>query len=101
MAALIETYLKVETLETILSVLKTKGEKGVRLTTAINNEQDNYGNNVAQWVSQSKEDREAGKKKFYTGNGKVLWTDGQIAKAEKQENKPAPDATTSNDDLPY
>lgn len=96
MAALIETYLKIDTLETILSVLKSRGEKGVKLTTAINNEQDNYGNNVAQWVSQSKEDREAGKKKFYTGNGKVLWTDGQIVKAEKQENKQAPAPTSSD-----
>lgn len=101
MAALIESYMKLETLETIVSVLKAKNEKGVKMTIALNNEQDTYGNNCSMWVSQSKEDREAGKKKFYTGNGKVLWTDGQITKSEKDQPKPTSKKIDTFDDTPF
>ena len=36
-------------------------------------------------MSQSKEEREAKEAKTYIGNGKVVWTDGVITKADKVE----------------
>jgi hypothetical protein len=60
-----------------------KGKKGVwyNFTISINDE-SKFGNNVALTDSQTKEEREAGKPKDYLGNGKVVWTNGSIAKAE-------------------
>jgi hypothetical protein len=59
-----------------------------------------YGNNVALFDSQTKEEREAKKNRNYLGNGRVIWTDGNIILAEKEEE--AEVVTSENDkDLPF
>lgn len=87
MAALADIYFKKETLQTILDVLNKKEEKGVSITVSINDESNQWGQNVSAYVSQSKEDREAKKAKFYTGNGKVFWNDGKISNGVKPEEQ--------------
>ena len=74
------------------------GKKGkyVNLTASIN-EETMFGNNVKFFSSQSKEQREAKEPKNYLGNGKVVWTDGKITLAEKQEVV----AEESGSDLPF
>ena len=52
---------------------------------SINDDVNDYGQNIKAYVSQSKEDREAKKDKFYVGNGKTFWTDGKITVAAKKE----------------
>lgn len=84
MAALLDIYLKKETLETIVGVLEKKGEKGVSITVSINDESNNYGQNTNSWVAQTKEQRESKKDRFFTGSGRVFWTDGKIAVADKK-----------------
>jgi len=59
-----------------------------------------YGNNVAFTDSQTKEEREAKVQKTYLGNGKVIWTDGSITVAEKEEEKAGAPAE-GNADLPF
>ena len=59
--------------------------KYLNLTISINDETNKYGQNVACWEEQSKEAREAKSEKNYVGNGKVVWTDGKVTVAEKQE----------------
>ena len=83
MAVLSSVYITTDKLKELLSILNQKQAKGVDLTISIANEQNNYGQNLSVFVSQSKEDRDAGKKKYYIGNGKVFWTDGTIKVAEK------------------
>jgi hypothetical protein len=83
MGALAEIYVKIETLEKIVQVLRKKQEKGIGITVSINDKSNNYGSNVSAFVTQSKEDREAKKEKFSVGFGKVFWTDGKIVKGEK------------------
>lgn len=100
MASLLDIYMKEEVLETLLQTIKAKKEKGVALTISVNDQPNDYGQNVSAFVSQSKEDREAKKKKYYVGNGKVVWTDGSIVKAEKKEH-PAEAKVIKNDDLPW
>lgn len=81
MAVIADTYIKKETLETILKVLETKGEKGISITISLNDETKHHelkdgrviSNNVWAYVTQSKEDREAKKDRFTVGNGKVRW----------------------------
>ena len=64
-----------------------KGKDGsvwYNLTISVGDE-TRFGNNVALTDSQTKEEREAKKPKTYLGNGKVVWTDGNIALAERED----------------
>lgn len=80
-----------------------QGKKGVyyNFTISVNDETNQFGNNVAMYDSQTKEEREARKDKVYIGDGKVVWTDGSsvAAKREKGEAQETVAATTS--DLPF
>jgi hypothetical protein len=72
--------------------------KYLNIQISINDNSDQYGNNVGITIGQSKEEREAKAKKTYVGNAKVVWTDGSIKVAEKvQENAPI----QAKDDLPF
>ena len=84
MAALLDIYIKEDVLEVLLKTLKAKKEKGIALTVSINDETNDYGQNVSSYVSQSKEDRDNKKQKYYIGNGKVYWSDGKITVAERK-----------------
>ena len=77
-----------------------KGKDGAvyyNLTISIGDE-TRFGNNVALMDSQTKEERDAKKTKNYLGNGKVIWTDGKIVLAEKEDAK-IPE--TVEEDLPF
>jgi len=104
MSSLSSLYIKKEVLETLLKVVNQKGEKGVDITISINEESNQYSQNISSYVSQTKEQREAKKEKFYVGNGKVFWTDGKITLATKKEEvheaKPITNEEES-DDLPF
>jgi|TARA_R100001460_G_scaffold25737_2_gene51858 hypothetical protein len=76
-----------------------KGKDGAvyyNLTISVSDE-SRYGNNVAITDSQTQEEREAKKPKNYLGNGKVVWTDGNIVLAQKEETS----EPVANDDLPF
>jgi hypothetical protein len=68
-------------------------------TMSINDETDQYGNNAAVFVSQTKEEREAKTKKTYVGNGKVVYTNGSVVKAEFKEREPKTEKTDNS--LPF
>lgn len=110
MSSLNSLYIKKETLETLLKVVTKKGEKGVELTVNINDESNQYGQNVSAFVSQTKEQREAKKDRFYVGNGKTFWTDGKIHVPAKPDSLPPSDIggpgysnneDENDDDLPF
>jgi len=67
------------------------------VTIAINDETDQYGNNVSVWEQQTKEQREANEKRNYCGNGKVFWTNGSVSLAEQNVNN----SEKEGDDLPF
>jgi hypothetical protein len=72
--------------------------KYLNIQISINDNSDQYGNNVGITIGQTKEEREDKAKKTYIGNAKVVWTDGSIKVAEKvQENAPI----EAKDDLPF
>jgi len=81
-----------------------KGKDGAvyyNLTISVQDE-TRYGNNVAFMDSQNKEERDAKVAKTYLGNGKVVWTDGNVALAEKElvaETVNTP--TDTGSDLPF
>ena len=85
MASLTDVYIKVDVLEKLLATVKAKNEKGLSITISINDDTNDYGQNVNSYVSQTKEQRNAKTPKYYVGNGKTFWTDGEIKVAEKKE----------------
>ena len=98
MAALAEVYLKKETLQIILNALEAKKENGFAMTISIDDDSNQYGQNVSAFASQSKEQREAKKQKFYVGNGKVFWHNEKISLGVKQESKEIPTPAQENFD---
>ena len=76
--------------------VKQKDGSYKNYTISINDTTDQYGNNVVVYISQTKEEREAKAKKTYLGNGKVVWTDGNIIVAEKKAQK---QVTNANEDI--
>lgn len=102
MATLINLSIDVEKLPKQKFV---KGKKGTyyNFTIAVNDE-TKFGNNVSAYDSQTKEEREAKKNRDYIGNGKVVWTDGSIVVAEREEQVAQPQTTVeveSDGDLPF
>ena len=64
MATLADIYIKAETLTILSDTVAKKGDKGISLTISINDEANQYGQNISSYVSQSKEERESKKDKF-------------------------------------
>lgn len=64
---------------------KLGNERYLNVTVFVTNTTNEYGQNVSIVQSQSKEEREAGEKKNYVGNGSVAWISGEVVVAEKRE----------------
>lgn len=82
--------------------IKGKDGKFQNFTVSINDETNKFGQNVTMYREQTKEEREAGKKKEYIGNGKVFWTDGKITKADKRADlEETSNASADDGQLPF
>lgn len=105
MGSLNSLYFKKSTLETLLKTVESKNENGVAITVSINDDSNEWGQNISAFVEQTKEQREAKKDRFYVGNGKTFWTDGTIKVAERKEQPvAAPVAASVSEDgeeLPF
>jgi|TARA_R100000479_G_scaffold168748_2_gene109953 hypothetical protein len=100
MSALINFSLDVAALPKEKFVSAANGKVYVNLTMAVNDE-TRYGNNTSIYVSQTKEEREAKKQRSYLGNGKVLWTDGNIVLAEREQEAEQAPQQKEVADLPF
>ena len=88
----------------VTKIDKSKLKDGKYLNVSISvNDETKYDNNVSMCYNQSKEEREAGAKKVYFANGRVIWTDSVIKVAEKaiQNDIPSGNETLPNTDLPF
>ncbi len=52
-------------------------------TLSLNDDTNGFGQNVSIWESQTKEQQTAKEQRNFVGNGKVVWTDGNIKVADK------------------
>lgn len=50
-----------------------KGQEFYPITVSVNDEEDQWGNDVSSYDSQSKEQRDNKEPKNYLGNGKTFW----------------------------
>ena len=102
MSSLSEIYIKKETIDIIAATLAKKtGEdaKGVKITISLNDESNDYGQNVSAFIAQTKEQREAKEKPYYIGNGKVFWTKGETPIGKKKEATTETNTTTGSSDI--
>jgi len=104
MGAIINASIRVDKLPKEKFIAGRDGAVYCNISISINDD-TRYGNNMSLSVAQTKEEREAKKPKTYLGNGKVVWTDGSIVLAEREET--AQDARTAvlskegETDLPF
>ena len=84
MSALLNVSLRVDKLPREKFVMGKDGAVYLNFTVAVNDEPNQFGQNVSAYDSQTKEEREAKKAKNYLGNGSVVWTDGNINAVKKE-----------------
>jgi hypothetical protein len=89
MSTLVNASIRVDKLPKEKFVIGKDGAVFYNFTISISDETNQWGQNVSLTDSQTQEEREAKKAKNYLGNGKVVWTDGKVTTATKQEAKPA------------
>tara|TARA_R100001594_G_scaffold117466_1_gene152647 strand:- start:109 stop:414 length:306 start_codon:yes stop_codon:yes gene_type:complete len=77
------------------------GDQFYNFTVSVEDTTSEYGDNCGIYDAQTKEERAAKVKRNYTGNGRVVWTDGNVTTAEKVENKSQPKAKEEQDVLPF
>ena len=98
MSALINLSLRVDKLPKEKFVQGKDGAVYYNFTIGVNDDSNQYGQNVSATDSQTKEEREAKKAKTYLGNGNVVWTDGNIKLADKKVEATAKEVES---DLPF
>lgn len=101
MSSIINLSIRVDKLPKEKFVMGKDGAVYYNCTLNINDEANQWGQNVSLTDSQTKEERDAKKAKNYLGNGTVVWTDGNI-KAVKKEGQPATQQSAAVEvDLPF
>ena len=100
MGAIINYSLRVDKLPKEKFIAGKDGAVYVNLTMSVNDE-TRYGNNASVMINQTQEERESKKPRTYIGNGQVVWTDGNIVKAEREEAKEVVTQEAETSDLPF
>ncbi len=82
---------------------KLANGKYLNLTVSVQDETNQWGQNVSAYHEQSKEEREAKENRNYLGNGKVFWTNKIINVADKQTEALSDDLpkTEGEDNFPF
>jgi len=80
-------------------IFEKDGKKWLSLSISVNDEPNNYGQNVAISIGQSKEEK--GHPKTYLGNGKVVWSDGKVPTVVQATPPPQNNGNMENDNLPF
>lgn len=79
-------------------IIEKDGKKYLNLTVSVNDEVNQYNQNVSISVAQSKDEK--GQPKTYLGNGRVVWENGVMPK-KVETSQSAPTTSSGDDDLPF
>ena len=102
MGAIITTSICLSDIDKSKIVKGKNGKKYISITHSVNEETNQYGNNVSSYISQTQEERESKVDRIFVGNGRVVYVNGQVTTATRQDKPtPAPSITDDNDDLPF
>ena len=79
------------------------GAEYLNIDITVKDEKDNFGNDTAITLKQTKEERDSKAKKVYIGNGKTMWEGEPLHKPTKPVEKyPEPTHETPDDSgLPF
>lgn len=77
------------------SAINSKNGKAYINLTMSCNDETRYGNNTSVSVRQTKEERDSKSAKQYIGNGQVVWTNGTVVLAEKEESQQEPQTASA------
>ena len=99
MGALINLSLRVDQLPKEKFVAGKDGKVYYNFTINVNDDANQFGQNVSAFDSQTKEERDVKKPKNYIGNGNVVWTDGNIVAVKKEQATASTKEVAS--DLPF
>lgn len=94
MGAIISASIDLAKIDKSKIVAGKNGAKYYNILISVNDEKNQYGQDVSISENQSKEEREGGQKKNYIGNGKTIWTGGITPKAN-------PNPPPTEDDLQF
>lgn len=76
------------------------GNKYLNLTISVNDEKNQFDQDVSICHEQSKEERERKDKRVYVGSGKIVWkSQPNVSATERQPE--APSINNQKDDLPF
>ena len=82
--------------------IKTKDGVYKNYTLSINDDTNEYGQNLKIYEEQTKEQRENGEKKRYVANGKIYYASDDLQSfVQKSEAKPEKATPVAADDLPF
>ena len=98
MSSLINLSLRVDQLPKEKFVAGKDGKVYYNFTINVNDDANQFGQNVSAFDSQTKEERDVKKPKNYIGNGNVVWTDGNIVAVKKEQPATAKEVAS---DLPF
>ena len=102
MSAILNLNLRVDALPKEKFVKGKDGKVYYNLTISINDDTNQFGQNVTAIDSQTKEEREAKKPKNYLGNGSVVWTDGKIVAVKRDTQEMAKQTSKEEEEpLPF
>lgn len=101
MSSIINLSIRVDKLPKEKFVMGKDGAVYYNCTLNINDDANQWGQNVSLTDSQTKEEREAKKAKTYLGNGNVVWTDGKITAVKKEGQPATQQAVAVEVDLPF
>ena len=102
MSAILNLNLRVDALPKEKFVKGKDGKVYYNFTISINDDTNQFGQNVTAIDSQTKEEREAKKPKNYLGNGSVVWTDGKIVTVKRDTQEMAKQTSKEEEEpLPF
>lgn len=73
------------------------GARYYNVTISVNDEKNDFGQDVSCYDNQTKEQREAKEPRNYLGNGKVIWSGA----SKKSEGGTSEEPNTPKGDLPF
>jgi hypothetical protein len=102
MGALINVGINLDKLDKS-RIVKNKSGNFYNITVSVNDTPNEWGKNASVFNQQSVEEYTSKAEKQYVGNGKVVWTDGTIVAAprDEQQTQAQPKAEPAGIDLPF
>lgn len=74
MAQILSVSIDLNKLDKSRIVVGKNGAKYYNLSVIVNDEKDQYGNDISVTTAQTQEERQAKAQRTFVGNGRVVWT---------------------------